>query len=172
MRRCIFIILISALLTLIEGRGQPRAPKPRFELGGKFNLLLSDATAFGPGLEAVVNPLPRLGLRYEFFNVEYSRRVWSISLLGVRTGYLDALIYLPMSGFEPYLHAGIGMTIVFGSGAANGEYSFRGGMGLNHRLNKKITFFGETGVWVIDPSDGPSSTTFRLSVGGRTIFSK
>lgn len=172
MRRFIILFMLGITPTLIDGRGTGRMQKPRIEGSGKLNLLLSDAMAVGLGTEIIVNPFSRFGLRYEFFNLQYGSQIFSISLFDNMASNLDALIYLPMSGYEPYLHFGFSLSSVFGSGTSSWGYGFRGGMGINYRLNKKLNLFGETGVLFNDLTSEPSRTTFRFSLGTRASFSK
>lgn len=167
MLRTILLTALTALVTLAEARVPARGRKPMAEAGGKVNVILADQTALGLAAEVVVNPFPRLGLRYEFFDARYQDPVFSVSLLGPAAGNLDALVYLPMSGFEPYIHAGIGLSAGFGSGSTQWTFGFRCGLGLRHALSKQAGFFAETGILFDDATGAGSSTAFRLSAGLR-----
>lgn len=170
MIRTIILAALMALTTASEAKSTARSKKPMVEVGAKVNVILSDATAFGLGAEVVVNPFRRLGLRYEFFDARYQDPVFSIALLGQGGSNLDGLIYLPMPGIEPYIHAGIGLRADFGGGSSEWIYGFRCGLGLNYALSRQAGFFAETGVLFDDATGNESSTAFRLSAGVRFGF--
>jgi len=167
MIRAYILSLLMVLVTTSEAKAPAHSKKPLVEVGGKVNLFLSNATAVGLGAEVVVNPFRRLGLRYEFFDVRYQDPVVTVSLLSSTSSNLDALIYLPMPGIEPYIHAGIGLSASFGGGSSQWIYGFRCGMGLNYSLTKRSDFFAETGVLFNDATGVDAATAFRLSAGVR-----
>jgi len=77
---------------------------------------------------------------------------------------LDALIYFPMRGMQPYVHAGFGFNMI-GNGGSVTVFSIRGGLGLTYPWSRATNFFVEPGVIITD--NGDTDVTFRLSVGGR-----
>ncbi len=172
MIRTFILTALMALATLSQAKAPVRSKKPLVEVGAKANLILANATGIGLGAEVIVNPFKRIGIRYDFFDIQYVDPVVNVSLLGPTGSNLDALIYLPMPGIEPYMHAGIGLSVSFGSGSSQWIYGFRCGMGLNYALAKQANFFAETGVLFDDATGSDASTAFRLSAGVRFGFLK
>jgi len=79
---------------------------------------------------------------------------------------LDALIYFPMRGMQPYVHTGIGFNMIdTDPGGSNTFFTIRGGLGLTYPWSRGTNLFVEPGVIITD--NGDTDVTFRLSVGGR-----
>lgn len=163
------IITITLLLVLgigLEAKGLRAAKKPWLEIGGKANVFLGeDDVRAGVGAEAVINPFKFIGLRYELLDVRFGGGLVRVAVLDISS--LDALIYLPMAGVEPYVHAGLGVSASFGSGSPLWIFSVRGGMGVNFTLNKKINVFAEPGILIDRQPEAGTKTTFCLSLGAR-----
>jgi hypothetical protein len=166
MKKIIFIALLLVLGIRLEAKGLRAAKKPWLEFGGKANVFLGgDDVLAGWGEEAVINPFKFIGLRYELLDVRFGGGLVRVAALDISS--LDALIYLPMTGVEPYIHAGLGVSASFGSGSSFWIFSLRGGMGVNFTLNKKINVFAEPGILIDRRPEPGTKTTFRLSLGAR-----
>jgi hypothetical protein len=166
MKKLFTLILLLALFVGLEARGPKAAKKPWLEFGGKANIFLGeDDVMTGVGEEAVINPFKFIGLRYELLDLRFGGGLVRVAVLDISS--LDALIYLPMAGVEPYIHAGLGVSASFGSGSSFWIFSVRGGMGVSYALNKKINVFAEPGILIDRQPETGTTTTFRLSLGAR-----
>jgi hypothetical protein len=166
MKKLFTVVLLLTLVSILEARGPKTEKKPLFELSAKASAFMGEEDfQAGIGVEAVINPVSMFGFRYEMLDARFGSGLVSIGILNISS--LDALVYLPMAGMEPYIHAGLGVSTAFGSGSSVWIFSVRGGMGLNYRINKSMKIFGEPGI-LIDRLPGVgTTTTFRLSVGVR-----
>jgi hypothetical protein len=166
MKKMVAVVLLLAGAVGLEARGVKAPKRSWFELGGKASAFMGEEDfQAGIGAEALVNPSAMLGIRYELFDVRFGGGLVSFNLLEISS--LDALIYLPMTGIEPYLHAGMGISAAFGSGSSAWAFNFRGGMGFDYRLNKNLKIFAEPGIIINRIPGAGTSTTFRLSAGAR-----
>jgi hypothetical protein len=166
MKRLCIGFLLLVLASGLEARGLKAEKKPLFELGAKASAFMGEEDfQAGIGVEAVINPVSMFGFRYEMLDTRFGGGLVSIGILNISS--LDALVYLPMAGMEPYIHAGAGVSTAFGSGSSVWIFSIRAGMGFNYRINKSMKIFGEPGI-LIDRLPGVgTTTTFRLSAGVR-----
>lgn len=164
-RLCIGFLLLF-LAAGLQARGPKAEKKSLFELGAKASAFMGEEDfQAGIGVEAVINPSSMFGIRYELFDARFGGGLVTIGILNVSS--LDAIVYLPMAGMEPYIHAGAGISTTFGEGSSIWIYGVRAGMGLSYRLNKNMKIFGEPGI-LIDRFPGVgTTTTFRLSAGVR-----
>jgi len=166
MKKILLIVLLFVLATGPEARGPKAEKKPLFELGAKASAFMGEEDFLaGIGLEAVVNPVSMFGFRYELLDARFGSGLVSICILDISS--LDALVYLPMVGMEPYIHAGLGISTTFGSDFSVWIFSVRAGMGLNYRINKNFKIFGEPGILIDRLPGSGTTTTFRLSAGVR-----
>jgi len=154
----IFAILLS--VSILDAK---RAKHPLIEIGPKGSLYIS-SVRFGIGVEVVCNPLRAVGFRTELIEVSFGDYTEFYMNAG---GSLDALIYIPMRGIEPYIHTGFGFSVI-SNGGTNTTFSIRAGMGLNYAFNKQTILFVEPGIIILDSgAGGGTDAIFRLSFGGR-----
>jgi hypothetical protein len=163
------LFTLTLLLTLAAGpeaRSPKAEKKPLLELGGKASVFTGENNlTAGIGIEAVINPVNLLGFRYELLDARFGNGLVTIGILDISS--LDALVYLPMAGMEPYIHAGVGVSTAFGSGSSVWIFNVRGGLGVNYRINKNLKVFGEPGILINRLPGAGTTTTFRLSLGVR-----
>jgi hypothetical protein len=166
MKKMFTLVLLLTFAAGLEARGFKAEKKSLFDIGAKASAFMGEEDfQAGVGLEAVINPASMFGFRYELLDARFGGGAVSIGILNISS--LDALVYLPMAGVEPYVHAGLGVSTVFGSGSSVWIYSVRGGMGFNYRINKSVKIFGEPGILIDRLPVVGTITTFRLSAGVR-----
>jgi len=155
----IFLVAVSSL------QGKVKASRPLIELGPKGTLYLAEGpdndVRFGIGAEIVINPVRNIGLRMDITELSFGE----YTLFYLNQGMsLDALIYFPMSGMQPYFHTGFGFTTV-SNGETTTYYSIRAGMGFNFRMRGGMDLFLEPGI--IIAGNGDTDLIFRTSFGAR-----
>lgn len=155
--------IILTLLVCVSALHARRAKHPLIEIGPKANLYIGDDIRFGIGTEIVCNPLKFVGFRTEVIEVSFGDYTNFYMNAG---GSLDALIYIPMRGIEPYVHAGFGFS-VYSNGGSVTTFAIRAGMGLNYAVNRRTMLFVEPGIIIVDSGVGGTDAIFRLSFGGR-----
>ncbi len=162
----LFVVLALVLLVSTAGAKIRKTPRRSLvEIGPKASLYIGDETRFGIGADVLVNPLRNLAVRFGITEVSFGDGgTWFTLNQGFwyHGGSLDALIYLPMRGMQPYVHAGFGLT-------ANGDASFliRGGMGFDYTWAQGTDLFVEPGIIIIDPGYGDTDFVFRLTFGAK-----
>jgi len=154
------LLVVLLLVLCLSAAYAKRYKRPLVELGPKASLYIGSVN-FGIGADVVINPLKNIGFRLDVTEVIFGdATVFSLN----RGASLDAFIYIPMKGVQPYAFVGFGLS-------ANGGTIFliRGGMGFDFVMNKKLKLFAEPGIIFTSVSNGASDTdvTFRVSGGAR-----
>jgi len=158
------LLILTVLLTVSSAEAQIRK-RPLVEFGPKASLYLGDLTRFGIGADILFNPFRNLAVRFGVTEISFGDGGTRFTLnqgYWYYGGHLDALIYLPMRGMQPYIHAGFGLT-------ADGDASFlmSGGMGFDYSYARGANLFLEPGIIIIDPGYGDSEFIFRLTFGAK-----
>lgn len=162
------ILIITAILFLIAVV-DAKSYRSLVEVEPKASLYIG-SVRFGLGCDVIFNPLKTVGFRFSgtelSFGNHYTQFYLNFSYLN---SSLDALIYFPMRGMQPYVHTGIGFLMLdTDPGGSNTFFTIRGGLGLNYPWNRGSNLFVEPGVIITDPGDfGDTDVIFRLSVGAR-----
>lgn len=158
------VVIVAVLLLMVgmsQGAARRPAQRPLIELGPKASLYIG-SVRFGLGAELVINPLKNAGLRFDLAELSFGDGGTQF-YFNARNISIDGMIYLPMSGINPYAFLGFGL-------AANGstDVLFRGGVGFNYPVTRGTDLFLEPGI-IIDYNSSADDTdvTFRLSLGGR-----
>ncbi len=159
MKKFLIILVILLSVSAVEAR---RIKHPLIEIGPKASLYIS-SVRFGIGAEVVCNPLKVVGFRTELIEVSFGDYTNFYMNAG---GSLDALIYIPMRGIEPYIHTGFGFNVLSNGGSVT-TFAIRAGMGLNYAVNRGTVLFVEPGIIIVDSGVGGTDAIFRLSFGGR-----
>jgi len=156
MKKIFIILMLLFFVTTVYARVPKR---PLVQIAPKASLYIG-SVRFGIGAEVIFNPLRNIGIRFDATEISFGEG-GAVFSLNQGAGF-DALIYLPMSGMQPYVHAGFGLT-------ANGgtSFSIRGGIGADFVMNKKLTFFAEPGIMIVDQGAADTDFVFRLSGGAK-----
>lgn len=160
------IIIIAAILLLVVAA---EAKRSLVEIEPKANLYIG-SVRFGIGCDVIFNPLRtvgfRLGVTELSFGDDYTQ--FYLNFMNLNSS-LDALIYFPMRGMQPYAHAGLGFLMLdTDPGGSNTFFTIRGGLGLNYPWSRGSNFFVEPGVIITDLGEfSDTDVIFRLSVGAR-----
>jgi len=164
MKRIIVACLLLLAFVSVEAKGTKRATRPLLEIGPKASLYLGEDIQFGMGAEVIANPLRNFGVRFDITEIRFGNATQFYLNYG---SSIDALIYIPMRGIDPYVHAGVGFMFVDnpGPGSPSTLFSLRFGMGFLYALNPKTNLMIEPGILIIDA--GETDAVFRLSCGGR-----
>jgi hypothetical protein len=152
------IAIIAVLLFLVvagEAKGS------LIEVEPKASLYIG-SVRFGLGCDVIVNPLKNVGFRLSFTELSFGDYTQFYLNMG---NSLDALIYFPVRGIQPYVHTGFGFNMIDTDAGSSTYYTIRGGLGLNYPWSRNSILFVEPGV--IIAGNGESDVWFRLSVGAR-----
>ena len=161
------LIVIAILLFVVAA--EAKRYRSLVELEPKASLYIG-SVRFGLGCDVIFNPLKTVGFRFSgtelSFGDDQTQFYLNFSFLN---SSLDALIYFPMRGMQPYVHTGIGFLVLdTDPGDSNTFFTIRGGLGLNYPWSHGANLFVEPGVIITDPGDwGDTDVIFRLSVGAR-----
>jgi len=161
MKKAITVALLLLMVGVSLGAARRPAQRPLIELGPKASLYIG-SVRFGFGAELVINPLKNAGLRFDITELSFGDGNTQF-YFNTRSISIDGMIYLPMSGINPYAFLGFGL-------AANGgtDVLFRGGLGFNYPMTRGTDLFLEPGIIIDYNSDADDTdVTFRLSLGGR-----
>ncbi len=162
------ILIVIAMLLFVVAAEAKRS-RSLVEVEPKASLYIG-SVRFGIGCDVIFNPLKTVGFRFSgtelSFGDDQTQLYLNVSFLN---SSLDALIYFPMRGMQPYVHTGIGILILdTDPGDSNTFFTIRGGLGLNYPWSRGTNLFIEPGVIITDPGDwGDTDVIFRLSVGAR-----
>jgi hypothetical protein len=161
-----FVVLLILLVAVSSLQAKvTRSSRALVEIGPKGTLYLAEGPGndvrFGLGAEIVVNPVRNIGIRMDITELSFGE----YTLFYINQGMsLDALIYFPMKGMQPYFHTGFGFTT-----RSNGEsvtfYSIRAGLGFNFRMKGGTDLFVEPGINIT--GNGDTDLVFRTSFGAR-----
>jgi len=155
------ILVVVAILLFIVA-AEAKRYRPLVEVEPKANLYIG-SVRFGLGCDILVNPLKTVGFRFSLTELSFGNYTQFYLNFG---SSLDALIYFPMRGMQPYVHTGLGFHMLdTDPGGTNTFFTIRGGLGLNYPWSRGTNFFVEPGVIITD--NGDTDVTFRLSVGAR-----
>lgn len=156
----ILLVAVSSLHAKVT-----RSSRALVEIGPKGTLYLAEGpdndVRFGIGAEIVINPVRNIGLRMDITELSFGEYTLFYLNQGIT---LDALIYFPMRGMQPYFHTGFGFTTV-SNGESTTFYSIRAGMGFNFRMKGGMDLFLEPGI--IIAGNGDTDLIFRTSFGAR-----
>ncbi|HEX7320288.1 MAG TPA: hypothetical protein VF399_08025 [bacterium] len=165
MKKYIVLFILISTFVCLEAKSLRRSTLPLLEIGPKASLYISNDIALGIGAELVCNPVRNIGIRLDVTELRFGGN--TIFYLNCNSS-LDGLFYIPMRGFEPYVHGGVGFMFVDNEGSAGSSTSFtmRFGMGGLFPINNRTNFFVEPGIVVEDLGDN-TNAIFRLSFGAR-----
>lgn len=163
MKKLFIILMLLFFISSVEAKKIKGSKKSLIEIGPKACLYIGEDVQFGIGCETVFNPIRNFGLRYELTEIRFGSTTFYLN----HRGSLDALIYIPMRGMQPYIHTGFGFTVRDTETPAGTQtnFSIRAGMGLNYTVNRGTDIFIEPGI--IISGNGGTDAVFRLSFGGR-----
>lgn len=159
------ILIITAILLLVVAA---EAKQPLVELEPKASLYIG-SVRFGLGCDIIFNPLKTVGFRLSGTELSFGDDLTQFYLnYPFFTNSLDALIYFPMRGMQPYVHTGLGF-LMWDPEAIDSQTYFilRGGLGLNYPWKRGANLFVEPGVIIMDLGAADTDVIFRLSVGAR-----
>ena len=165
-----FVVLLILLVAVSSLQAKvTRSSRALLEIGPKGSLYLlegsDDDVRFGIGAEIVVNPLRNIGLRMDITELSFGEYTLFYLNQGFYRGMtLDALIYFPMSGMQPYFHTGFGFS-TWSNGESHTDYSIRAGMGFIFNMRGGTDLFLEPGI--IITGNGDTDVIFRTSFGAR-----
>lgn len=166
MKKVILLIALACMLTPLHARAPKR---PLIEIGPKANLYFGDNLRIGLGTEVLFSPLRGFSLRTEIVELSFGDNLFMEDNTAFRLNYggtLDGLIYIPMRNVLPYVHVGMGFSLMEDWTQLN----IRAGMGLNYSLQRNLDIFIEPGL-IIYHNDiagfDDTDTVFRLSFGAR-----
>lgn len=160
------IMIITAILLLVVAA---EAKRSLVEIEPKASLYIG-SVRFGIGCDAIFNPMKTIGFRFGLtelsFGDDYTQ--FYLNFMNLNSS-LDALIYFPMRGMQPYVHTGIGFLMIdTDPGGSNTFFTLRGGLGLNYPWSRGANLFVEPGVIITDLGElSDTDVVFRLSVGAR-----
>jgi len=154
------ILIITAVLLLVVA-AEAKSYRSLVEIEPKASLYIG-SVRFGLGCDVVFNPLRTVGFRLGVTELSFGD--YTQFYLNHSTS-LDALIYFPMSGMQPYVHTGFGFNMIDVGGGSSTFFSIRGGLGLSYPWSRGSNLFVEPGV--IISGNGETDVWFRLSVGAR-----
>ncbi len=157
----IFLVAVSSLQAKVT-----RSSRALLEIGPKGTLYLAEGpendVRFGIGAEIVVNPMRNIGLRLDITELSFGE----YTLFYINQGMsLDALIYFPMKGMQPYFHTGFGFITRSDDGFSSTYYSIRAGMGFNFSMKGGTDLFLEPGINIT--GNGETDLVFRTAFGAR-----
>jgi hypothetical protein len=161
------LIVIAILLFVVAA--EAKRSRSLVEVEPKASLYIG-SVRFGIGCDVIFNPLKTVGFRFSGTELSFGDDQTQLYLnFSFLNSSLDALIYFPMRGMQPYVHTGIGILILdTDPGDSNTFFTIRGGLGLNYPWSRGTNLFVEPGVIITDPGDwGDTDVIFRLSVGAR-----
>ncbi|MGB3479764.1 MAG: hypothetical protein WBB67_11465 [bacterium] len=162
------ILIVIAILMFVVAADAKRY-RSLVEVEPKASLYIG-SVRFGLGCDVIFNPLKTVGFRFSGTELSFGDNSTQFGLnFSFLNSSLDALIYFPMRGMQPYVHTGIGFLVLdTDPGGSNTFFTIRGGLGLTYPWNRGSNLFVEPGVIITDPGDwGDTDVIFRLSVGGR-----
>lgn len=156
-----FLIIGAILLFVVAA--DAKSYRSLVEVEPKASLYIG-SVRFGLGCDVIFNPLKTVGFRFSGTELSFGDHYTQFYLNFGSS--LDALIYFPMRGMQPYVHTGIGFNMIdTDPGGSNTFFTIRGGLGLTYPWSRGTNLFVEPGVIITD--NGDTDVTFRLSVGGR-----
>ncbi len=162
-----FVVLLTLLVAVSSLEAKvTRSSRALLEIGPKGTLYLAvgpdNDVRFGIGAEIVVNPVRNIGIRLDITELSFGE----YTLFYINQGMsLDALIYFPMKGMQPYFHTGFGFTTLSDDGFSSTYYSIRAGMGFNFSMKGGTDLFLEPGINIT--GNGETDLVFRTSFGAR-----
>ncbi len=164
MKKLVVILILLVAVSAVHAK-VTRSSRALVEIGPKGTLYLAEGpdndVRFGIGAEIVINPVRNIGIRMDITELSFGE----YTLFYLNQGLtLDALIYFPMRGMQPYFHTGFGFTTV-SNGESTTFYSIRAGMGFNFRMKGGTDLFLEPGI--IIAGNGDTDLIFRTSFGAR-----
>jgi hypothetical protein len=169
MKKCVILLILLVTVSVLHAKVF-KSSRALLEIGPKGTLYLAEGpdndVRFGIGAELVVNPVRNIGLRMDITELSFGES----TLFYLNQGKfpqgitLDALIYFPMSGMQPYFHTGFGF-FTESNGESETFYSIRAGMGFNFRMKGGTDLFLEPGI--IIAGNGDTDLIFRTSFGAR-----
>ena len=158
------ILIVIAILLFVVAADAKRY-RSLVEVEPKVSLYIG-SVRFGLGCDVIFNPLKTVGFRFSGTELSFGDNSTQFGLnFLLLNSSLDALIYFPMRGPQPYVHAGFGFHVSDVSGDSRTHFTIRGGLGLTYPWSRATNLFVEPGVIIID--NGDTDVTFRLSVGAR-----
>jgi hypothetical protein len=166
------ILVVIAILLFVAAADAKIAKGYRslVEVEPKASLYIG-SVRFGIGCDVIFNPLKTVGFRFSATELSFGDDQTQFYLnFSFLNSSLDALIYFPMRGMQPYVHTGIGFLMLdTDPGDSNTFFTIRGGLGLTYPWSRTTNLFVEPGVIITDLGDWGNDTdvTFRLSVGAR-----
>lgn len=162
------ILIVIAILLFVVAAEAKRS-RSLVEVEPKASLYIG-SVRFGIGCDVIFNPLKTVGFRFSGTELSFGDDQTQFHLnFSVLNSSLDALIYFPVRGMQPYVHTGIGFLVLdTDPGDSNTFFTIRGGLGLNYPWSRGANLFVEPGIIITDPGDwGDTDVIFRLSVGAR-----
>jgi len=155
------ILIVIAILLFVVAADAKRY-RSLVEVEPKASLYIG-SVRFGIGCDVIFNPLKTVGFRFSATELSFGDYTQFYLNFG---SSLDALIYFPMRGMQPYVHTGFGFNMIdTDPGGTNTFFTIRGGLGLTYPWSRATNLFVEPGVIITD--NGDTDVTFRLSVGAR-----
>lgn len=161
MKKIFIVFAILFFIMFADAKMYKKTKRPLIEIGPKASLYIG-SIEFGIGAEVIFNPLKSIGVRLDLTEIRFGDNT---SFYLNHGGSLDALIYIPMRGLHPYVHAGFGFNVRDTGTGSHTSLEIRAGMGGNYPINRRADLFIEPGI--IISGNGDTHTVFRLSFGGR-----
>ncbi|UCC12980.1 MAG: hypothetical protein JSW02_05490 [candidate division WOR-3 bacterium] len=161
-----FVVLLILLVAVSSLQAKvTRSSRALLEIGPKGTLYLAEGpdndVRFGIGAEIVINPVRNIGIRLDITELSFGE----YTLFYINQGMsLDALIYFPMKGMQPYFHTGFGFSTISNGGSVT-YYSIRAGLGFNFSMKGGTDLFLEPGINIT--GNGETDLVFRTSFGAR-----
>ncbi len=129
--------------------------------------ILEEDNVFGIGGDVILNPLRNLGLRINMAELTFDGGTFFTLNSAFRSAMpkVEALIYIPARGIQPYIHTGFGLRT--GEGAT--FLSIGGGVGFDF-LTQGPLLSAEPGIYILHESFDDFDNTevvFRISFGAK-----
>jgi hypothetical protein len=169
MKKLVGLLFIICVFSLAEAKISKKYKRPMLQVAPRMSLYINDfyadGTAFGLGGDIIINPLRSIGFRLGMSELRFNGGT-AFTINSQSNNFiprLDALIYIPMHGAQPFAH--------FGFGLSTSEYltlvAVGGGMGVDYYAQKSFAFTVDPGIYILSASNGGSQTevTFRLNAG-------
>ena len=131
------------------------------DLGPKATLYINDDVRFGLGVEAVINPLRRIGFRIDLSEIVFNPTTFYLN----RDGSINAFLYFPARRMRFYVYSGLGLWVHDTAEDTQSQFVIRGGFGLEWPMRRRCSLFLEPGISIAD--NGGTDVTFKFSAGAR-----
>lgn len=131
------------------------------DLGPKASLYINDDVRFGLGVEAVINPMHRIGFRIDLTEIVFDPTTFYLN----QGSSIDAFLYFPARRMRFYVYSGLGLWFHDTPEDTQTQFVIRGGIGAEWSMRRRCSLFVEPGISIAD--NGGTDVIFRLSAGAR-----